>query len=53
MSLSESSVPPQGSPSDGESVKTDRQDSIYWGGPGLIIALFCGLPTRIGTMAES
>jgi len=39
MSLSESSVPPQGSPSDGESVKTDRQDWIYRVGAGLIIAI--------------
>ena len=39
MSLSESSAPPQGSPSDGESLKTDRQEWIYRGAAGLVIAL--------------
>jgi hypothetical protein len=39
MSLSESSVTPQSSPSDGGLVKTDRQEWIYRGGAGLIIAL--------------
>jgi hypothetical protein len=39
MSISESSVPPQDSASNGESVKTDRQEWIYRGGAGLIIAL--------------
>lgn len=39
MSLSEASVSPQNSPSGGESVKIDRQEWIYRGGAGLIIAL--------------
>jgi len=39
MSGSESPVPPQDSAPDGQSTKTDRQDWIYRGGAGLIIAI--------------
>jgi hypothetical protein len=39
MSLTESSVPPQDSPSDGQSAKGNQSEWIYRGGAGLIIAI--------------
>jgi hypothetical protein len=46
MSLSESSVPPQDSASDGLSTTANRQEWIYRGGAGIIIALLLWVAYR-------